>query len=341
MKILLLLSVFLSSVFSQTVLCYKNNIVDANLNINIKLSGEECKDKFTVNDMKNNGWTLDDSKIVQNNSSTYNHIYIFKKETNITYQPKVKSKHLNKLNLKMASFKISNVSKNQATINIGNLIVGQSGIILHPYSNKNTVILATAIVKKTSNNSSTLVLSNNTLLAQDALPTTSLKARNGDIFILNHLYNSSLLIVPNYETSQSIKNIYSGQNFVNPDLFAAFLKISNKPVPKQKDFQEFCKSQDIGTIYIAVENNFYIIDVNSFKILKKTRLRISDTTTQTPFFTKVEDIKKSFWSFWNSDAKKIEDYNSFYLALINNTIYLQNKDVEQSFLSKVKDMLPW
>ncbi len=340
MKVLLLLAVFLSSVFSQTVLCYKNNIVDATVNKKIKLSGEECRDQFTVNDMTNSGWTLDDSKIIQNNSSTYNHIYIFKKESKIAYQPKSKLKHINKLNLKMASFKISNVNNNKATINIGNLIVGQSGIILHTYNDENTVILATAIVLETSTNNSTLLLSNSSLLSQDALPTTSLKVKDGDTFILNHLYNSSLLIVPNYETSQSIKSIYSDQNFVNPDLFAAYLKISNKPVPKKKDFQDFCKVQDIGTIYIAVENYFYIIDVNSFKILKKTRLRVSDTTTQAPFFTKVEDIKKSFWTFWNSDAKKIEDYNAFYLALINNTTK-QSELGKQSFLSKIRNILPW
>ena len=76
MKILLLLSVFLSSLFSQTILCYKNDISDTGLNINVKLDGNECKGEFTINDMKNMGWELDDFKITQNSLSTYNHIYI-------------------------------------------------------------------------------------------------------------------------------------------------------------------------------------------------------------------------------------------------------------------------
>ncbi len=210
---------------------------------------------------------------------------------------------------KVEQYTIANVNKNQATINIDNLRIGQSGIIVHNYNSKHSVIVGVAIVKSSLDNNSTLELLKLNLLKQDAIPNSSLKPQNGDTFILNHLYNSSLLIVPNHDVSKTIKKLYPKQNFFNPDIFASYLKIMTSPVPTKEMMLEFCKNNNIGTIFIWVKNNLHIVDTNSFKIIYTEQLNTDNKTTQSPFFTKVKDIKIGFWDF---GEEEIKDYNEFY-----------------------------
>jgi hypothetical protein len=221
---------------------------------------------------------------------------------------------LSKTILEQKEIILTTVNKNFATIAIGNLKVGQSGIIIHNTQNS-SLIIANAIVQSTSLNKSTLILSESDILLQSALPTSNQKAKIGDIFVLNHMYHSSLLIVPNYEASKKIKELYPNQKFLNPDIFAAHLKITSLPVPTFRDIQKFCKSYNIGTIFIVVNNQLYIIDTNSLYTLQTTKLDIADKTMQSPFFTKITDIKTNILDF---GADKIKDYNDFYLGLINN-----------------------
>lgn len=209
---------------------------------------------------------------------------------------------------------LTTVNQNIATISVGNLKVGQSGIIVHNTKNS-SLIIANAIVQSSSKKESTLILSESDILIQSALPTSNQKAKTGDIFVLNHMYHSSLLIVPNHEASKKIKELYPNQKFLNPDIFAAHLKITSLPVPTFRDIQSFCKSYNIGTIFIVVNNQLYVIDTNSLHTLYTTKLSISDETTQSPFFTKITDIKTNLLDL---GADKIKDYNDFYLELINN-----------------------
>jgi hypothetical protein len=215
-------------------------------------------------------------------------------------------------NLETKEIILDTIHKNTATINNGNLIVGQSGIIIHK-TQYNSIIIANAIVKSSSNKSSVLTLSKANDLIQDAIPTSNLKAKKGDIFILNHMYNSSLLIVPNYEALQKTKKLYPNQNFLNSDIFAAHLKTIASPTPTIKEIQKFCKSYDIGNIFIVVNNKLHIIDINSLKLIDKTDFYITNKKTQSPFFTKITNITTNFWNFKNN---KIMDYHKYYTNIL-------------------------
>jgi len=210
--------------------------------------------------------------------------------------------------------KLINVHKNTAVIDVHNLIVGQSGIVVHKTDNR-SLIISHAIVTSILNNKSILTLYDLDNLKQNALPIPNLKPQIGDIFVLNHMYHSSLLIVPNFETFQKIKDLYPKQIFFNPDIFASNLKIINTPLPKIQDIKKFCISYDIGTVFIVISNKLYILDSHSFKILNVSELDLLDTTTQSPFFTKVIDIKKEFWDFGED---KIRNYNKYYKNLIKD-----------------------
>jgi cytochrome c553 len=64
--------------FSQTTMCFKENHNSMSNIEATKLDGGECKSTFSINEMKANGWSVDDIKITTKDSS-YNFIYILKK----------------------------------------------------------------------------------------------------------------------------------------------------------------------------------------------------------------------------------------------------------------------
>ncbi len=350
MKILILSIVFISSVFAQTTLCYNENSKENTISKTLMLDGGECKGNQSILTMLEDGWKLEYSQ-VSKAQQNYKHLYIFKKKDIAppTKEEKLQAraqKQAKLLDLEQKETVINGVSNNSAKIKIGNLKIGQSGIIIHNYEN-DELIVGTATVTSSSASSSTISINKSVALTQNAIPTSTRTVQNGDTFVLNHMYNSSLLLTPNFEVSQEVKSIYPKQNFLNPDLFAAFLKIEKLPVPKPKDLRKFCQDNDIGTIFIAVNNRLFILDTNSFKILNEVKLNTISTQTQTPFFTKVTGISKSFWNF--SD-KKIYNYNNYYLAIVHNKEIIQNKandneeetnsDPIKRGLSKIWNMLP-
>lgn len=117
------------------------------------------------------------------------------------------------VNLQTQTAKIFDVTQTTATINIPNLSIGQSGVVVTDID-ENSIILAQAIITKTSNSNSTIEFLDTKVLLQNAIPTTILKPVDGDSFILNHLYNTSLLIVPNETAKQSVQEFIKTKTFL-------------------------------------------------------------------------------------------------------------------------------
>lgn len=212
------------------------------------------------------------------------------------------------------AIEIFDVTPTSAKINITNLNLGHSGIIVKKIEN-NTIIITQAIVVKSNSTNSTIQFIDTKLVPQTAIPTTKLIPENGDKFILNHLYKTSLLITPNLKAKNNVNELYPNQNFLSEDLFAAHLKIIQAPIPNKEIISNFAQSQQIGTIFIVLKNKLYILDSISFKIIETISLTYNDDSTNVPFLTKIKDIKLGFWDFGD---EKIEDYNSYYLKLLEN-----------------------
>ncbi len=210
------------------------------------------------------------------------------------------------------AIEIFDVTPTTAKINITNLNTGHSGIIIKKIKN-NTVIVTQAVIIKSNNKSSTLEFIDKDILPQKAIPTTKLIPENGDKFILNHLYKTSLLIVPNLKAKNNVKNLYPNQNFLNEDFFASHLKIIKQPIPEKETISKFAQSQQIGTIFIVIQNKLYILDSITFGIIDTVTLTYNDQSTNVPFLTKIKEIEQGIWDF--SD-EKIEDYNTYYLKLL-------------------------
>jgi len=218
----------------------------------------------------------------------------------------------NRYNLDTKTTQIYDVKNNTAKINIGNLTIGQSGIIIHK-SIKNDLILANAVVIQSDQKIATIKFLDTASLKQDAIPTTNFKPANDDSFILNHLCKASISIIPNASTRKLVHTLYPSVSFISEDLFASYLKINNTPLPTKKDIQEFAKDQQLGTIFFVIDNNLYIVDTQSFKIIYNSKLKLNDKTIKVPFYSNIKDIETNFWNF---GASKIENYNDYYKEIL-------------------------
>lgn len=216
------------------------------------------------------------------------------------------------IDLSMQISKIYDIKTDTAKISIPNLEIGQSGVVVHQ-TNNNKFILAQATVTKSNSLDSTITFIQKDILVQNVIPTSKLKPSVGDKFILNHLYQTSLLIVPNLKSKKKILSLYKSQNFLSEDFFASYLKLISQPVPTKKNITDFTNKQQIGTIFLVIKNKLYIVDALSFKILDTIEIEINDKTTKKPFLTKIDEITRGFLDF---GPKNIGDYNKYYSKLL-------------------------
>ncbi|XOB62649.1 c-type cytochrome [Campylobacterota bacterium DY0563] len=70
-----------SSLSAQTTMCFKENHTSMATIESIALDGGECSSNKSVQDMKNDGWSVEDIKIEKTTNGS-NYIYIFKKDEN-------------------------------------------------------------------------------------------------------------------------------------------------------------------------------------------------------------------------------------------------------------------
>lgn len=342
MKLIFLVIFSITSIFAQTTLCYKNWLENPNLDETRFLQGGECAGVFSSKQMQENGWKLEDSKVVKVKDNKYNHIYIFSKQDNIEKFLQNRATNLStptvKKEFKTKNITIFDVKSTTATINLGNLQVGQSGIVVNSRGT-NPIIITQGVVTSSNKKTSKITFVQNDILKQDAIPRLKIAPLEGDNFILNHLYTTSLMIVPNSKAKKVILKNFKDQNFLNEDFFAAYLKLNDKPIPTRKTIQDFCRSHQIGTIYFVIRNKLYIVDSISFKVVDEIDVAINDSTTNSPFLTRIEKIEKAFWDFGND---KIDDYNSYYLSLIKDTNYKPKEEsFEKKILNKIMEYLPW
>lgn len=292
-----ILTIFTATLLAQglnaaTTLCYKNDWKSPSTIESTKLDGGECKGEFSYQDMLKNGWYLKDIKISKgDNGLNYSYILSDKELIKVKNSEFMENKYT-KLEYKPMAIRIQNVNDESATINIGNLRIGQSAIIQHNYPNSKTLIVANAYVSESNSSSSTLKLLPFLDLKQNALPTSNRKAVNGDIAIVNYLYSSSMIIAPSQDAFSATRAKYKDNNFLHSDIFGAKLKIQHEPLPSKKTIQDFAISQNIGTIFFILKNNVYIVDTKTFALLETDTISYNFIEDEKmPFYTRVEKIE--------------------------------------------------
>lgn len=209
---------------------------------------------------------------------------------------------------------LTHTTKLGATIPLGGLQIGQSGIVINSQTNEKLVILCYATVTSSNANESNITFQFQDILEQDALPKTNLLPKDGDSFIVNHLYKNSMIIAPNFEALEATKKLYNGSNFLSSDFFAAYLKINNNPTPQKKDFLQFAHKNDLGRIFIVTDKNINMIDAISFTVIETIPVEFENNTTNEPFYANIDEIKTSTFDFFG--ALNIGDYNKYYKKLL-------------------------
>lgn len=305
-----LITVFATTLLTQglsakTTMCYKNEWKSPSTIETVKLDGGECNGQFSFKEMQKNGWRLQDIKIT-NGKDGLNYTYLLTDEETIKVDnSKFMETKQSKLDYRAIAARLENVSGDEATIDIGNLKVGQSAVIQHTYENKKSMLIANAYVISSNETSSTLKLAPFLDLKQNALPTSSRKAQNGDIVILNYLYDVSLIIAPSQDAFTVTRNKFRDNNFLHSDLFGAYLKYEGEPLPSKQTIQDYAISQNIGTIFFVIKGRVYVVDAKTFAILDTDTISYNYVEDeQMPFYTRVENIEKNLLT-------KVTDYENW------------------------------
>lgn len=283
-----------SSLFAQETICFKNGVTSPSEIETTPLNGVICRGTLSVNDMKNDGWQILDIQIATVESKL-NYSYYFYKNEKIQASPSIKAN--SEFSIRPIGTKISNIENNKSNIEVGNLIIGQTGIIVHIYDNDKRAIVSNAKVISSNADSSVIEFFPFDDLKQDALPTSNRTVEVHDVLVLNYMYNSSLLITPNYDTFQAVRSEFKENNFIHSDIFAAKLKYKNKPYPTKEDIQEFAIEQNLGTVFFVLDNKIFIVDAKTFKVLTAYNFSYNEKEQQIPFYTRVEDIESSILEF--------------------------------------------
>lgn len=313
-KILLTTSVItlsVSSLNAKNIVCYKNNTKElANIE-NIPLDGEGCNGVFSVSDMKQKGWKILDIKI-ETKGENFDYKYLL---SDMKSQPKRAQKTA--FNPKTNISIIDNLENNQSTINVPNLIVGQSGVVIHKYGNNKNIITGIAKVVSTNEKNSVVEFKEFDGLKQDAIPNTSRTVQKGDVLALNYLYTNAMVIAPSQDVFQVVRKKFADFTFEHADMFGSYLKFNNIAKPTILDIQEYAKSKDLGTIFIVVDQKVNILDTRTLNILDNYYITYDDTDAQMPFYTRVTGI--------SSLLPEIDGIKGFISKLISKV-----KDSEES-----------
>ncbi len=298
------LTLLTQSLSAKDTNCYIKNWTVPSSVETIELNGGECKGKYSLRDMKQRGWFIKDI-IINANKQGLDYTYILSDVNPITIKKEneqIKALKKSVLLQNSKTVEITNVSEETAKINIGNLRLGQSGIVRHLYKDNKSIIVSDAYVLSSNENSSTIKFIPFLGLKQNAIPTSNRKAQNKDLFTLNYLYNSSLLITPDATSFRATRLKFRDQNFQHSDIFGSYLKIQQQPLPSKSLIQDFAIQEDLGTIFIVINTKVYIVDTRTFVILETKNISYLSKKEQMPFYTRVEKIEaglfSSSWTSW-------------------------------------------
>lgn len=314
--------------FAQDTTCYKNGVEKPSLIENVALDGGICNGKLSLNDMKNSGWDVLDIKI-NSAQNKFNYTYLFTKSngnqkanSNVILKTSIDepvTQNNKEFSIKPMGLKLGKIENNKSVIPMGNLIIGQTGIVIHIFEKDRRLIVSNAKVVSSESNSSVVEFFEFNDLKQDAIPTSNRVAVTNDILILNYMYNSSLLIAPTLDAFQNVRENFKLNNFIHSDIFAAKLKVDNNPYPTKEDIQKFAIEQNLGTIFMVIENKVFVIDAKTFAILASYVTNYENTTATMPFYTRVEEIEESIfsWSYFDFfSGRKSLSYNDYYKMIL-------------------------
>ena len=210
---------------------------------------------------------------------------------------------------------ITSLEGNQAVVPDSPIVVvGSSGIVIHNFDSIHRTIITKAVVTKKDGGNIYLKLYYYKDLNMDALPSYKIVPKVGDTVIFNYLYKRVLPIVPNKKAFEDFKQRFPNLDVVHPDLFAYELAKDNNPAPKISDLRHECNMDDFGLLFFALSDKGYFVDCTSFKVIGKLDFP-TEGKKQTPFYTRIKNIKSKFFGFGSDEVKNFDAYYKKLLGL--------------------------
>jgi hypothetical protein len=170
------------------------------------------------------------------------------------------------------------------------LTIGASGVIWQSVSENLSSVVARVVVAKKVEGGYELAYRVFDDLSQDALPYPSITPKEGDRVIINHLYKRVLPIVPSAEAMKVAVSKYSDLDFVEPDLFAAYLSKNGIEIPNKNDFTRFCKKNGASLLYFGLNDGGRFVDCYSFVAIDKDKVMYGVQRPQLPFYSRIKEI---------------------------------------------------
>ncbi|BDY12661.1 plasminogen-binding N-terminal domain-containing protein [Hydrogenimonas cancrithermarum] len=205
---------------------------------------------------------------------------------------------------------LQNVDKEYATIDIGNLPIGASGIVIHRYNDSHRAIVASAAITASDASGTKIHLLPYHGLVQPKLPTIKTKPQNGDTVILGYLYDRVLPIVPNQKSLEKAKAEFPHLTLVHPDLFAAELSKVKEPLPRKRHFRRMCEKMHLGLVMFMFQDGTDFIDCISWKKVGHADVAsVDEKEFKAPFFHRFESIPSAFFD-WSDYT--MNDFDRYY-----------------------------
>jgi hypothetical protein len=239
------------------------------------------------------------------------------------------------LNASSITTPLLEIQGKQAAIVAENLRAGMSGFIIRVFDATHSTIIANARVEKVNpaNNRAILHLGNYTGLHQNALPNGSWAPKTSDIAVLAYDYERALIIAPNDDTYDAIAKSITGVEWIHPDNYATFLSYEGHQTPLVEDFNLYCTANSIGLLYIQSADHLFTLDCKSFNVLQTTPFAKVSTKEQTPFYSRIPNIRGAWWGEGSSALDSYEPYYLEKIALKN----AKNKELYELYKAKFSD----
>lgn len=239
------------------------------------------------------------------------------------------------LNATGISTPLIDIKGDRASIQSKELKEGMSGVIIRHFDDKHSSIIANTVVEKLdpSTGRGTILLHPYEGLHQNALPSGNWTPKVSDEAVIAGDYDRALLIAPNDDTYYALTKSIPNVEWVHPDTFATFLSYEGHPTPLVEDFKAYCTAHSIGLLYVQSAQNLFTLDCKTFALLDTHASNASGTQQQTPFYTRVPNIRAAWWG---AGSSRLEGYEPYYLELIalNNP---KNHSLYQLYKAKFSD----
>jgi hypothetical protein len=153
------------------------------------------------------------------------------------------------------------------------------------------------IINKNNNTYKITILEKNPFKNKN-IPYLKYKLNTKDKIIDKLFDNNVMIISPDFQNYQKVKNKFKNKNFLNPDLLVAFAS-GSKNITK-KEFFSFAKQYNCSYYYFVFNDGIYIKDAFNLKTIKIIKQNINHKTNKHQFFNNIQESYSSInFSFKN------------------------------------------